>query len=559
MTNNFNEVRGGRILLLWNQHTTEIEVISTTNQAIHYRITCKTTKYVFIASFVYGYWSTPTRRPLWNSFHIPELDANTPWLVMEYDIREFYDFCACKSFTDIESTGAKYTWTNGTVRSKLDRAMVNNAWLEIVKLFGDRPSVPKPFKFHNMWICHPKFHQLVEEEWVDRDNGIAQFRFAKKLKQLQQYLKQLNKDEYEAISHKDDEAKVELQALQIRAEENPLNVDIQNQVLEVRKRALFLAEAERQFFSQKAKCKYLLESDRNTKFFHATVKKNNTKHSINTLVREDGTLVEDLDQITYDFVEYYNELFGIETQTLPIDEESFLREVLLGLGFPRVMVCWIIECVSTATYSLSINGGIHGFIVGKRGLRQGDPMSPQLFLLCMEYLARLINKRTTNSDFNYHARCQKLKITHLAFADDLMLFMRGDYRSVQIIMETMKEFEGTSGLQINNHKSALFTAGLSDYELTSIQQLVGFPIGNWHVRYLGIPLTTKKLSMVDYTSLIDKISTTINVWSAKTLSYAGRTELIRSVLQGIECHWLQTFPLPVVCTNYIISLCRNFL
>ncbi|KAH6805359.1 hypothetical protein C2S51_030190 [Perilla frutescens var. frutescens] len=125
-------------------------------------------------------------------------------------------------------------------------------------------------------------------------------------------------------------------------------------------------------------------------------------------------------------------------------------------------------------------------------------------------------------------------------------------------METMKEFEGTSGLQINNHKSALFTAGLSDYELTLIQQLVGFPIGNWPVRYLGISLTTKKLSIVDYTPLIDKISTAINVWSAKTLSYAERTELISTVLQGIECYWLKTFHLPVVCTDRIISLCRNF-
>ncbi|KAH6817127.1 hypothetical protein C2S51_000730 [Perilla frutescens var. frutescens] len=85
-------------------------------------------------------------------------------------------------------------------------------------------------------------------------------------------------------------------------------------------------------------------------------------------------------------------------------------------------------------------------------------------------------------------------------------------------MQILKEFEDASGLQINNHKSAFFTAGLSDYELTSIQQPVGFPIRTWPVRYLGIPLATKRLGVINYNPLIDKIAT-----AAKSLSYAGRT------------------------------------
>lgn len=98
---------------------------------------------------------------------------------------------------------------------------------------------------------------------------------------------------------------------------------------------------------------------------------------------------------------------------------SFLREVLIGLGFPMIFVAWIMECVSTASYSISINGGLHGFFTGRRGLRQGDPLSPFLFATCIEFLPRLVKRDTTSSDLNYHPLCARSGITHLAYADDL--------------------------------------------------------------------------------------------------------------------------------------------
>ncbi|KAL0322018.1 UNVERIFIED_CONTAM: Retrovirus-related Pol polyprotein from type-2 retrotransposable element R2DM [Sesamum calycinum] len=103
---------------------------------------------------------------------------------------------------------------------------------------------------------------------------------------------------------------------------------------------------------------------------------------------------------------------------------TFLSRVLHGYGFPPLFISWIMECVSTTSFSVALNGSLHGLFPGKKGLRQGDPMSPALFLLCMEYFSRLIKRNTTNSDFNFHPKCEKLKITHLLFVDDLMLFSR---------------------------------------------------------------------------------------------------------------------------------------
>ena len=82
---------------------------------------------------------------------------------------------------------------------------------------------------------------------------------------------------------------------------------------------------------------------------------------------------------------------------------------------------------------------------------------------------------TTSSEFNFYPKCNKLKISHLAFADDLMLFSIGDIPSIRIIMDCLKDFEGKSGLQVNPLKSSIFSAGIDSLELQNIMDLTRFP------------------------------------------------------------------------------------
>ncbi|KAL0325420.1 UNVERIFIED_CONTAM: hypothetical protein Sradi_5111300 [Sesamum radiatum] len=103
---------------------------------------------------------------------------------------------------------------------------------------------------------------------------------------------------------------------------------------------------------------------------------------------------------------------------------------------------------------------MHGLFSGKKGLRQRDLMSSALFLLCMEYFSRLIKRNTFNFDFNFHPKCEKLKITHLLFADDLILFSRGDLPSIHILMDCLQEFRDVSSLPVNTSKSSIVTAGI---------------------------------------------------------------------------------------------------
>lgn len=234
---------------------------------------------------------------------------------------------------------------------------------------------------------------------------------------------------------------------------------------------------------------------------------------------------------------------------------QFLREMLSHLQFPPAFIGWIMKCVSTSSFSVAINGVLNGHFQGKRGIRQGDPMSPMLFTICLEYFSRLIDKRTRFSGFSFHPRCKELRISHLAYADDLMLFSRGDTRSVSILMNTLKEFEATFGLSVNINKSHIYTAGVHDNRL----DFAGLPYGSLPVRYLGIPLHAKKLSGDQFSPLIRSITLLIDDWKGHTLSYAGRLELLRSVVQGFVSFWLQHFHIPEIIINRNNSLCREFL
>ncbi|VFR01739.1 unnamed protein product [Cuscuta campestris] len=98
---------------------------------------------------------------------------------------------------------------------------------------------------------------------------------------------------------------------------------------------------------------------------------------------------------------------------------------MLGLGFPLKFVGLIMECINSASSSISVNGNTHGFFKIRRGLRQGDPMAPTLFIFCIEYLSRLLNTKTKEGSFHFHKNCSELGISHLAFADDILLFVRG--------------------------------------------------------------------------------------------------------------------------------------
>lgn len=119
---------------------------------------------------------------------------------------------------------------------------------------------------------------------------------------------------------------------------------------------------------------------------------------------------------------------------------AFYKASYAGNGFPFKFVKWIMECISTVSYTFNVNGEMTMPFEGNKRLRQGDPIPPYLFVLCMEYLNRCMMELRSNKEYHYHPRCKKLNITHMCFVDDMLLFARGDVSSVQQLFKTFAKF-----------------------------------------------------------------------------------------------------------------------
>jgi hypothetical protein len=221
---------------------------------------------------------------------------------------------------------------------------------------------------------------------------------------------------------------------------------------------------------------------------------------------------------------------------------QFLEDILVGFGFHERMMNRIMKCVTTTTFSVCVYGKRFGYFKGGRGLRQRDPMSPYLFTLVMEILTLVMNKKVESSnEFKYHFGCKSLQITHLCFVDDLLLFCHGDTKSVGVMKNAIEEFGSYSGLTPNYNKSTIIFGSLSDEEQNRILEIMSFEVEKLPVRYLGVPLISKILGVKDCKCVIDRVKSKVSNWKNKCLSYAGRLQLVASVLESIHVYWASIF------------------
>lgn len=113
------------------------------------------------------------------------------------------------------------------------------------------------------------------------------------------------------------------------------------------------------------------------------------------------------------------------------------------MGFPHLYVSWI-KCLSTSTYSIKINGSHARFFECKKGIRKGDPLSPYVFVICMEVIAKMLDKAFSAGQISYHPLCKKIGLTRLCFTDDLIIFSEASAQSLMGICAVLSEFYSLS-------------------------------------------------------------------------------------------------------------------
>ncbi|XP_022040145.1 uncharacterized protein LOC110942657 [Helianthus annuus] len=290
--------------------------------------------------------------------------------------------------------------------------------------------------------------------------------------------------------------------------------------------------------------------------------------SINQSAFVPGRRISDNVLLTQELMHNYHRNVGPPKCAFKVDIQkaydtvdwNFLKGILRGFGFHPTMIHWIMLCVSTTSYSVCVNGEVHGFFKGSRGLRQGDPVSPYLFTLVMEVLTAILQHtvRIDNS-FKFHNKCERQQIVNLCFADDLFIFAKGEIASARCIMKALDSFSKMSGLLPSVQKSTVFFSNVPSYVKAAILNLMPFKEGSLPVKYLGVPLISTRLLQKDCLLLLEKLENRIMHWRNKLLSFAGRLQLINSVLSSMHIYWSSVFILPNRVIQKLEALMRNFL
>ncbi|GJY46689.1 RNA-directed DNA polymerase, eukaryota, reverse transcriptase zinc-binding domain protein [Tanacetum coccineum] len=219
-----------------------------------------------------------------------------------------------------------------------------------------------------------------------------------------------------------------------------------------------------------------------------------------------------------------------------------------------------LTCVSSVAFSVCVNGDMYGYFKSGRGLRQGDPVSPYLLTLVMEVLTLIVQRRVTRSNqFKFHWGCKELKLTQLCFADDLLMLCNGDHKYMEVLKESLIEFSKVSGLVPNMSKSTIFFGSVKDIERKRILEVMPFAVGKLPMKYLGVPLITKNIGISECNQLVERVKQKVNDWKNKVLSYAGRLQLIASVLASMHIYWASIFLIPKTTVKEIEKALKGFL
>uniref|UniRef100_A0A803QN97 Reverse transcriptase domain-containing protein n=1 Tax=Cannabis sativa TaxID=3483 RepID=A0A803QN97_CANSA len=450
-----------------------------TSQLIHLFVTTLDGKHRFFITYVYAFNDMEGRKVLWTD--LKRIATNEAWVILgdfneilskeerigkkvKYnEATEFIDCVHCCQLEDIKFRGSYFTWSNkrqGNERiwSKIDRVLANRKWMDdfsnaqvafmVEGLFDHTPLLSQfipnsrgksPFKYFRMWSSHPRFLEIVTNLKASAI-GTKMFQLVYKLRMLKAELKELNRREFSNIQEATNQAKEDLVEIQMKIQADPLQDGLLEQEMAARKKYSLLLKGLSSFLQQKSKVTWIKEGDENSAIFHASIRERRRQNSILSIEDQQGIRVEDQNKITEAFLSFYYQLLGSKMEQRRQVMQSIMKQgpLVTQQQAERLMKEYTKEDVKKAIFEIP---GIKApGPDGERGLHCGDPMSPLLFVLGMEYLSRIMSRIGSKPEFQYHDRCKELKMNHLMFADDVILFCHGDFQSIHLMLQGLKLF-----------------------------------------------------------------------------------------------------------------------
>ncbi|KAM6588245.1 hypothetical protein CsatA_010850 [Cannabis sativa] len=282
-----------------------------------------------------------------------------------------------------------------------------------------------------------------------------------------------------------------------------------------------------------------------------------------------GRAIQDNNVIAQEIIHSFNRkkgkegLFAIKIDLMKAYDKmswGFIDHVMECFAVPQEFRTWVSQCIATTSLNVCLNGGSVGKIIPSCGLRQGDPLSPYLFIWGAEILSRLLedalNLKTISG-----IRLSRggPTLSHIFFADDLILVGKANLEEAKGYWDCLEKFCAWSGQKVNKMKTSIFFSKNTPSAMKQrIKETLGIGSPEGNVKYLGLPLFRSRQKDADFNFILDNLTEKLHGWKAKTLSKAGRATLIKSVGLSLPLYAMQTTKLSNRLAAKVDGLVRDF-
>ncbi|XP_019423006.1 PREDICTED: uncharacterized protein LOC109332480 [Lupinus angustifolius] len=241
-------------------------------------------------------------------------------------------------------------------------------------------------------------------------------------------------------------------------------------------------------------------------------------------------------------------------------DREFLLNTLHAFGFGQKFISFIRVILQSAKLSICVNGRNVGFFSCRRGVRQGDPLSPLLFCLAEEVLSRGIQHLVNDHKISTISGPNGLATpSHVLYADDVLIFCKGIKRELQCLQNLNRDYAHSSGQHINISKCKFYTGNVSARKIATLTSFLGFSAGSFPFNYLGVPIFKGRPKRIHLQPIADRILDKLGSWKGKLLSIMGRVELVRSVIQSMLMFSFQIYKWPSQIMGLVDNSIRNFI
>nr|XP_043633384.1 uncharacterized protein LOC122604565 [Erigeron canadensis] len=240
---------------------------------------------------------------------------------------------------------------------------------------------------------------------------------------------------------------------------------------------------------------------------------------------------------------------------------GFIDVVFMQMGFPVRWRNWMKDILNLSRASVLVNGSLTQEFQFSRGVRQGDPLSPYIFILAMEVLGDLFSKVVDTGNLCGIATPNAgAVVSHLIYTDDVLVLGEWSTNNFMNVIRILRCFYLISGLTMNPSKSKLFGLGGSTFEtLRAVASINKVSMGELLFTYLGVPIRANMNKVKSWDDVIHTVENRLSKWKELSLSIGGRVILIKSVLNSLPMYFLSLFKAPKQVIAKLDAIRKRFL